>query len=245
MPYYNGGNVYRLHQAYDESGQGVPSSLILRLLKQVVCALYFAYTSGVLHADLHDANILIHYNRTLGGRPDFYITDFEAAERGVLKNPMNRYTDDLSQLCFDLEKWLYCGPMVEYENRDVLWQYLDDVVHTVVLSIASTPVDHLPDLKPLIDVLQNAPAGPPETLPVGYGTEPENTNVPICHTTEQDALNQSVAGPWHLAQVRIERSTGRFRFMRVSLETYDDAASTHTWTGTAGNLVDDNQDTGL
>ncbi|KAK7698537.1 hypothetical protein SLS64_012405 [Diaporthe eres] len=78
MRYCNGGDVCQLYDAYEDSGQAMPSSLILRLLKQVVYALYFTSTCGVLHADLHDGNILIHHDRALGGRPDFYVADFGA-----------------------------------------------------------------------------------------------------------------------------------------------------------------------
>lgn len=228
MPYYNGGDVCQLYEAYDESGQGMPSSLILRLLKQVVYALYFVSTCGVLHADLHDGNILIHHNRALGGLPDFYIADFGAAEYGGLTSPWNRCTDDVYQLAQDLEKWLYAGPMVA--ERDALWRYLDGVVHTLLMDIASEPVDHLPDLKPLLDVLQYAPAGPPETFPIGYGPEPEEVCMPLYHTAEGDALNaMGVAGPWHLAQVSIDRSMRRLTVVRVSPETYDSATRARNW----------------
>lgn len=224
MRYYNGGDVCQLCEAYEESGQGMPSSLILRLLKQVVYALYFTRTCEVLHADLHDGNIFIHHNRALDGRPDFYLADFGAAEHGALTDQMSRYTDDVDHLSQDLEKWLYAGPIVE--ERDVLWRYLDAVVHTVLVNIARKPVNHLPDLKPVIDVLQYAPAGPPETFPVGYDPEPEEARVPLCHNSEEDALCAfGVAGPWHVAQVNINKSTGHVSVIRTSPETYDNAAN--------------------
>ncbi|KAI7781260.1 hypothetical protein LA080_014919 [Diaporthe eres] len=236
MRYYNGGDVCQLYDAHEESGQGMPSSLILRLLKQIANALYFTSTCGVLHADLHDGNILIHHNRALGGRSDFYIADFGAAERGALTERMSSYTDDVDHLSLDLKKWLYAGPIVE--ERDVLWQYLDAVVHKVLVDIAGKPVDHLPDLKPLIDVLQDAPAGTPETLPVGCDPEPEDACAPLYHASEQDALCAfGVAGPWHLAQVSIDRSTGHLSVVRVSPETHDNAANPPlNWTGSGGTL---------
>lgn len=226
MRYYNGGDVCQLYEAYDASGQAMPSSMILRLLKQVVCALYFTSTCGVLHADLHDGNILIHHHRALDGRPDFYIADFGAAERGALTDRMNRYGDDVCHLSQDLDKWLHAGPKVDVGDRDVLWRYLDAVVYTVLFHLASQPVDHLPDLKPLIDVLQYAPAGPPETLPVGYDHESKDVCVPLYHASEQDALCAfGVAGPWHLAQVSIDESTGHVSVARFSPETFDNAAN--------------------
>lgn len=241
MPYYNGGDVCQLYEAYNESGQQMPSSLILRLLKQVVCALYFVSTYGVLHGDLHDGNILIHYNRALGGLPEFYIADFGAAEHGALTNPMNRFTDDVYQLCRDLEKWLYTGPIGA--ERDVLWKYLDAVVHTVLVHIANKPADRLPDLQPLLNVLQCAPAGPPETLPIGYRFEPEDVFVPLYHSTEEDAIDAvAVAGPWHLAQVSIDRSTGRVTVVRVSPETYDRAVKARTWIDNGSAWVDSVQE---
>lgn len=245
MRYYNGGDVCQLCEAYEESGQGMPSSLILRLLKQIAYALYFTTTCGVLHADLHDGNILIHHNRAPGGRPDFYIADFGAAERGALTDRMSSYTDDVDHLSLDLKKWLYAGPIVE--ERDVLWQYLDAVVHKVLVDIAGNSADHLPDLKPLIDVLQQAPAGPPETLPVGYDPEPGDACRPLCHASEQDALCAfGVAGPWHLAQVRLDRSTGHLSVVRVSPETHDDAASPPLyWTGSASTLDDSDEEATL
>ncbi|KAG6365671.1 hypothetical protein INS49_007282 [Diaporthe citri] len=247
MKYYNGGDVCQLHEAYEESGQGMPSSLILRLLKQVVCALYFTGTCGVLHADLHDGNILIHHNAALGGRPDFYIADFGAAERGALTDCMNRYTDDVDHLSQDLDKWLYAGPKVDDRDRDVLWRYLDAVVYTVLLNLASQPMDHLPDLKPLIDVLQYAPAGPPETLPVGYDPEPEDACVPLYHISEQGALcAHGVAGPWHLAQVSIDRSTGHVSVVNISPETHDNAANPRLiWADSGSTLGDSDREAAL
>lgn len=232
LRYYNGGDVCQLYDAYDQRGQEMPSSLILRLLKQVVYALYFTTTCGVLHADLHDGNIFIHHNPALGGRPDFYMADFGAAERGVLTNVMNKYTDDVHYLCEDLGKWLYAGPILDDGDRDVLWRYLDAVVYAVLEQMAYQPVDHLPDLKPLIDVLQHAPEGPPETLPVGYDPEPKDVCVPLYHASEQDALfARGVAGPWHLAQMSIDRSTGNASVVFVSPETYHNAAIPRlTWT---------------
>lgn len=240
MPYYNGGDVCQLYEAYNESGRVMPSSLILRLLKQVVCALYFVSTCGVLHGDLHDGNILIHYNRALGGLPEFYIADFGAAELGALTNPMNRFTDDVYQLASDLEKWLYAGPMGA--ERDSLWEYLDAVVHTVLVHLASGPADRLPDLKPLLDVLQRAPAGAPEAFPIGYLPKPQDAFVPLYHTTEEEALDVvGVAGPWHLAQVSIDRSTGRVTVDRVSPKTYDKAAKARTWMESSSAWVDRDQ----
>lgn len=236
LRYYNGGDVCHLYEAYEGCGQRMPSSLILRMLKQVVYALYFTSTCGVLHADLHDGNILIHHNRALGGRPDFYVADFGAAERGPLTHNLIRYKDDVDHLAEELHKWLHAGPKVE--ERDVLWRYLDAVVHTVLVNIASKRVNHLPDLKPVIDVLQYAPAGPPETLPVGYDPEPEDAYVPLYHTSEEDALCAfGVAGPWHLAQVSIDTSTGHVSLIRASPETYDNAANPPpTWVDSGSSM---------
>lgn len=241
MKYYNGGDVCQLYEAYDESGQGMPSSMILRLLKQVVCALYFASTYGVLHADLHDGNILIHCNSVLGGRPEFYIADFGEAERGALTNPMNRLTDDVYHLAYDLDKWLRAGPLLR--ERDALWRYLDAVVHTSLLDIACKPTNHLPDLKPLLDILQNAPAGPPETLPVGFGPEPNDVFEPLYHATVEDALYElGVDGPWHLAQMSIEESTRHVTVVRVSPETYHTAADPCHSTDSGSTLLNSDQD---
>lgn len=242
MKYYNGGDMGHLYKAYNESGQAMPSSLILRLLRQAVSALYFTSTCDVLHADLHDDNFLIHHNAALGGRPDFYIGDWGAAERGALTDPMNRFTDDVEALSIYLERWLYCGSKAG--EGDELWRYLDGVVHPAIVDLSLGPAGRLPDLRPLLDVLREAPAGPPETLLAGVGPRGEHTYVPLSHETQQNAFcAPGVAGPWHLAQVSIDRLTGHATVVSVSSETYDNPLDRRLQTDGGDTLVGNDQET--
>lgn len=217
MKYYNGGNIGQLYDKWRNSGLAMPSSLILKLLTQIVSALYFISSHGVLHADLHDENMFVHHE---GGRAQSYIGDFGLAERGALTDPMNSFTDDACMLHMSLKKWMKAGQPVR--ETDALRQYLLDVVEPILFDLGATRSDRLPDLEELLDVLQNAPEGPPEPLTDRFASEVPDWQLPLYHATEEAALDaDAVAGPWHLAKVSINIWTNDTTVVGVSSETYD------------------------
>lgn len=244
MKYYDGGDVFKLYKAHEASGRAMSSSMLFRILWHVFSGLESMYTSCVLHADLYDSNILAHRDPALGGRLAFFLADFGSAELGALTDPSNRFTDDVEGLSLQLRKWLDCGPEPHGE-RDPLWKYLDAVVYPALVDACSEG-DSLPDPRPLIEVLEKAPAGPPEPPPIGDGPEPEDMRVPLFHDTEQDARYASgVAGPWHLAEVSVDRSTGRATIVGFSPETYDNAPRPFGSVYSGTNLLDSESEADL
>lgn len=118
-------------------------------------------------------------------------------------------------------------------------------MHPVIVNLALTPVDHLRGLRPLLDVLRDAPAGPPATLPPGFGPETEDSCVPLYYSTEQDALDAfGVAGPWNLALVNIDIFTGcvTVQVVGVSPETYDNAVDKSNRTISRCTLVGNDEE---
>lgn len=243
MKYYDGGSVSKLYKAYEASDRAMPSSMVFRIAWDVLSGLDFMYTARVLHADLYDANILARRDPALGGRLSFFLADFGSAELD-LTDPSNRLTDDIEGLSLELRKWLDCGPE-PHGDRDPLWKYLDTVVYPALVD-ACSGWDSLPDPRPLIEVLEKAPAGPPEPPPIGDGPQPEEMCVPLFHATEQDARYASgVAGPWHLAEVSVDQATGRATIVGFSPETYDNAPRQFNSIDSGTNLLDSERETDL
>lgn len=189
----------------------------MKLLIQAVCALYFLGTCDVLHADLLDENIFVHHKHAQSGQPDFYIADFGMAQRGPLTDPCSG-GKMLSGFVWNWKKW---SPITA--EKDVLWKYLDGAVHPILLNSANMPINHLPDLVPLLDALQQALEGPSPPS-VGSGFVSQDPFIPLYNDSEQDALNAAgVADPWHLAQVSIDIWTTHVTILPVSAESYDNA----------------------
>ena len=230
--YYNGGTVGVLHRAYSHMRQSIPSTTIWRLMTQLVDALHFVSTcgDGVLHSDIHSDNIFLHYD---GRLPNFYLGDFGNADYGTLADP-RRYRNDVKSLALYLRRWLFVSPGPEPSERDKLWQYLYFVVRPALKNLNT--YRKLPDLKPILEILRNAPAGPPESLPEWMDRRDEDARLPTFYTYEDECLDAvGVDGPWHVAKVSIGIHKKLFTVLDVSPETYNSAVSQgscHTSSGT-------------
>lgn len=233
--YCNGGTVGDLYRAYSSMGQAIPSTTIWRLMTQLVDALHFMSTcgEGVLHSDIHGENIFLHYDGAKGRLPDFYLGDFGNAERGALADP-TRYRNDVKSLASYLKMLLFVSPSPEPSERDDLWQYLYFVVRPALKDLNACW--NFPDLKPILDILRNAPAGPPESLPEWMDRRDEDARLPTFYTYEDECLDAvGVDGPWHVAKVSIGIHKKLFTVLDVSPETYNSAVSQgscHTSSGT-------------
>ncbi|KAJ0108151.1 hypothetical protein J7T55_007270 [Diaporthe amygdali] len=221
LKYYNGGSVGELYMKYVRAKKAMPSSLILRLLTHVVAALNFISSCNVLHADLHDENIFLEVSRNEA--PNFYIADFGEAEQGALTNASNKFPEDVFMVCMNLENWLETGPDLT-DDRDELWHYLNNDVHSVLADLVDSASNQLPDLRPLLEVLQAAPQGLPVPLDAWILPQDEDTLMPLYHTTEQGALEASrIAGPWYVMEVALDihNCNGLPKPIRVGLEAHD------------------------
>ncbi|POS69026.1 hypothetical protein DHEL01_v212581 [Diaporthe helianthi] len=245
--YYNGGTVGDLYNAYVDMAQAIPSTTIWRLMTQLVDAVHFMSTcgeggGGVVHSDLHSENIFLHYDGAPGsGVPDFYLGDFGNAVHGSQADP-SRYRADIKSLAFYLERWLLvCPAPADPSERDELWRYLYFVVRPALEDLTTTTTTttaayrQLPDdLKPVMELLRNAPAGgPAESLPAWLDHRAEYAGLPMFYTYEDECLDAvGVDGPWHVAKVSIGVHNKRhFTVLDVSTETYSSA-------GPRGNFAD-------
>lgn len=227
--YYNGGTVGDLYRAYADMKQAIPSTTIWRLTTQLVDVLHFMSTcgEGVIHADIHDENIFLHYEGAEGSSlPDFYLGDFGNAEHGPLADQA-RYGDDVKSLSFYLCRWLFVSPAPEPSERDELWKYLYSVIVPALEDLTTTAHERpgAPDLKPVIELLRKAPAGPPESLPEWMDRRAEDEGLPQFYTYEDECLDaQGVNGPWHVAKVSIGIHQRLFTVLNLRSETYCTAA---------------------
>lgn len=221
--YYNGGTVGDLYRAYVNMAQAIPSTTIWRLMTQLLDALHFVSTcgEGILHADVRDENIFLHYEGAKGANPDFYLGDFGNAEHGSLADP-TRYGNDVKNLIFYLHRWLMVCPVPDPSERDRLWKYLYFVVLPALRALPAH--GQLPDLKPVMKLLRKAPTGPPESLPEWMDRRDEYEGLPMFYTFEDECLGvDGVNGPWYAARVRIEVQKRRFKVLDISTKTYSTA----------------------
>lgn len=219
--YYNGRTVGDLCRDYSSLGLAIPSRTIWRLMIQLVDAIHFISMCGVLHSDIHSENIFLHYDDATGGLPDFYLGDFGNAEHGGLVDP-SKYREDIKSLTWCLNRWLSVSPVPNPSERDDLWQYLYFVVGSTLENL--TAYGSFPDLKPVIDVLRKAPAGPTEKLPEWMDPRAEDARLPPFYTYEDECVDAvGVDGPWHVAKVSIGIHKKLFTVLNVSPETYNSA----------------------
>lgn len=222
--FYNGGNLRDLIDSCLTRSLAPPPSLICKMLQEIVQALSFIYSFNpyILHGDPHSENIFLHWEQNTSGSPQFWLGDFGWSTCGRIRAG-NRHglPNDIIQV------WMHTRELLGVETnsgtQSDLRQYLDAVIEPELHRLAYGPASQLPNLAPLLDLLSAAPAvtSPPDMRPFMLTAESRSRPSPLLYGTWKEARNaQGIHGPWHVAEVSINPSTGKLHIMKLSPHTY-------------------------
>lgn len=221
--FYNGGNLGDFRDTCQTRSLAPPSSLICKMIQQVVHALNFLYTMKpyVIHGDAHIDNIFLHWGQNVSEGPEIFLGDFGWSTCDTIRAG-NRYglPVDIFQVWMHTRELLDIG--TKSSSKSALRQYLEAVIEPELRRLAYGPASLLPNLAPLLKLLADAPAAtPPDMRPFMLTRESHGSPSPLLYDTWEDAKKaRGIHGPWHVAQVSIDPSCGKLNIVRLSPSTY-------------------------
>lgn len=236
--FYNGGNLGDLYVACRTRSIGIPPSLIVTMIVEMVYALHFISSMDpyVIHGDAYMDNILLHWENNV---LKFFLGDWGWSTSGRLR------ADNKSGLLVDIVKiWQHTRSLLgggDSGLQPVLRQYLTEVIEPELCRLSYGPLSRLPDLAPLLRLLSAAPATtPPDMRPFMLTRESQSPPSPLLHDTWKDARKaKGIHGPWHVGQVSIDPSSGKLTIVRLSPATYHRPAAIPNSDSDSGSVSDD------
>lgn len=224
--YYNGGNLGDFSSACLTRGTAPPPSLICKMIRDLVEALRFMYSMQpyyVVHGDLHADNVFLNFNMPDG--PSFFLGDFGWSTCGRLRAGNNfGAVVDIRQV------WQHTQELMEiqsdYDSQHTLREYLEASIEPELRRLAHGPPSSLPKLERLLELLSAAPPTTPPDMRPFLPCEDQSTPLPRLYDAWEEAENaRYIDGPWHVAQVSIDQSTGKLTVIRTSELSYHRPAS--------------------
>lgn len=218
MRYYNGGSLEQLFDNYKRRGQLIPRPLIRRLIWQVIYSLQFMYSlpRPVLHKDLEMRNIFVTFEGD-SNVPDFYIGDLGSAIIGPFAPGSVALLSDIQSLHRTVVRLLNCpstasslgSPADELER--ILQGWLSRLHRLAFPNGPDSRGTALPDLTQLVNDMTAMTAPVPRIR-----RTPAALYFPLCHDTREAALNvRQVHGPWYLARIRNDDTTGMSEIVEI------------------------------
>lgn len=208
--YYNGGTVGKMVSRYDNQAKGVPKWLAARFAHQVLQTCQYMYhvvRPAVVHGDMHQSNILLHYStpRNANSAPDFYVMDFGQARCGgdVVKNSTTDPHSPLELGPWDIFRFLSTFRRMlsgeDKTNRNTpLGGFLKDLE---AMNNGYNTALVMPDLMPFIiraqdlEAMFTAQAASMEILGEGGPSL-----LPTVYATREEAAGASLHGPYQTAK---------------------------------------------
>ena len=208
--YYNGGTVGNMISRYEKEAITVPKWIAARFAHQVLQTLQYMYhvvKPAIVHRDLHQSNILLHYPtpNNASSAPDFYLLDFGQARFGgdFLSDPTENPNSPKELGTWDVNLFLVSFQrMLSEEDRtsrnNPLGAFRQDLR---ALCDGYSTATVIPDLTPFINRARDLETSfAAEAASVGILRGPNPPIMPAIYTTRDEAAGASLHGPFNIAR---------------------------------------------
>lgn len=182
----------------------------------------YATKPFIIHGDAHADNIFLHWDQNVSQGPNFFLGDFGWSTCGRARaGNKHGLPIDIIYVWRHTRGLLSAGS--DSSCQSTLRQYLEDVIEPELFRVAYGPASLLPDLAPLLKLLSAAPAATqPDMRPFMLTPESRSPPSPLLYDTWEEAQNAQgiILGPWHIAQVSLDPTSGQLNVVKMSQLTY-------------------------